>query len=303
MMEKTDIPPYVYSEDVGSLSLLQGDILVVENNFHGLFTEFYPAIKHSAPYVMVLTQSCDLVSGGKRKPKIKHINVCPVRSLKSHIEKYLINEIKPYSIADKKILEKDAIDILKDRLSKLLNNADQKTHFFLPKKLPFNENMVAIIPLSFSFRVEHYDDLLKNRVLSLKPEFRAKIGHIISQLYGRIATPDLVEHSWSDKQIRNYINGILEGVNLMQVPDRNYIEYLRENIHQSLSPEELIQEYGAKQAIKSFEPMKKELIQQNASRIIRLFEDKKKISELMEMDKRNLSKEIKQLLSSENTLP
>ncbi|MFV0821309.1 hypothetical protein, partial [Legionella micdadei] len=74
------------------------------------------------------------------------------------------------------------------KLSNLLNNSDQKTHFFLPKQTPFEDDMVAVLPLSFSFRTDHYDLLLENRVLGIKPEFQAKVGHIIAQLYSSCNT-------------------------------------------------------------------------------------------------------------------
>jgi len=293
-----NIPPYVYREKPNGLSLLQGDILKVEKTFHTLFSTYYPAIKHTDNYVMVLTQSCDLVNERTRKPKLKHINVCPVRSLKSYIEKYMIEEVKPYSTMGKTILEKNALDKLKDTIYKLLNNTEQKTHFFLPKQLPFTENMVAIIPLSFSFRTEHYSSLLENRVLGLKPEFQAKVGHIISQLYGRIGTMDLAECDWDDKKIRNYIKELLQDINLMQVPDNNYIEYLRKNSNNENSvPEALIEQYRTKKAIDSFEPMKNELLQRVTTTMLRTFDDSDKVSSLLAMNKQERAKTIRSLIS------
>lgn len=194
-MTEKNIPPYVYSDRIAENSLLQGDILKVDGNFRQRFKEFYPAIKHpdnEIKYVMVLTQSCDLVKTAKRKPKLNHINVCLVRSLKTLIQRVVDEEIKPVFILDKNLLPRNALDQLKDRISKLLNNTDQKTCFFLPKHAPFTEDMAALLPLSFSFRIDHYDELLRNRVLGLKSEFQAKVGYIISQLYGRIGTPDLI---------------------------------------------------------------------------------------------------------------
>lgn len=170
------IPAYVYQTNSSELSLLQGDILKVDGQFRDRFNEFYPGIKPSAgeiKYVMVLTQSCDLVKTAKRKPKLSHINVCLVRSLKSVIRRILIDEIKPVTIGNEKLLPRDALDRLKDKLSKLLNNSDQKTFFFLPSIDPFTEDMVAILPLSFSFRTEeHYDKLLENRVLANQTLFK-----------------------------------------------------------------------------------------------------------------------------------
>jgi hypothetical protein len=163
VIEET-IPPYIYKDYSTESSLLQGDILKVDGQFAKYFNEFYPAIQPSdgkIEYVMILTQSCDLVRAEKRKPKLSHINVCLVRKLGSVIKRLISEEIKPTTIDNKKILARDALDQLKDKLSKLINNSDQKTHFFLPKQEPFKEDMVAVLPLSFSFRTDHYDLLFR----------------------------------------------------------------------------------------------------------------------------------------------
>jgi hypothetical protein len=295
---EANIPTYVYHEHRSEKSLLQGDILKVTDKFRQNFIDFYPAIKHpdgENKYAMVLTQSCDLVKTEKRKPKLNHLNVCLVRSLKSLIERIINDEIRPTVIGDKKLLLRDALDRLKDKLSKLLNNSELKTHFFLPKKHPFNEDMVAILPLSFSFRTEHYELLLANKVLELKPDFQAKVGHTISQLYGRIGTPDLSDFGWDDKKTRTYINNLLRDSNLAQVPDRSFIEHIKSH---SGTPdiEKLIKEYEARKVAESFQPAKNELLQNIKSELVKLFADTEKINQMTMMSKKDLSKEIAALL-------
>lgn len=83
---------------------------------------------------MVLSQSCDLIRVKKRKPKLSYVNVCLVRRLSSVIKRLIKDEIKPTEMGSKKILARDALDQLKDKLSKLLNNNDQKTHSSFLKK-------------------------------------------------------------------------------------------------------------------------------------------------------------------------
>ena len=301
-MTSISIPPYVYQEKISQSSLLQGDILKVDGQFGAYFEEFYPKIAYKEQdkekYVMVLTQSCDLVKTAKRKPKLTHINVCLIKSLKYVIQKLAIDEIKPVSVAEQRLMQRSALDELKDKLSKLLNNSDQKTYFFLPKSEPFTEDMVAILPLSFSFRVDHYDLLLQNRVLGLKQEFQAKVGHIISQLYGRIGTSDLFDWEWDDKKTRNYIKILLGDLNLSQVPDESFIKYIQENFNRSDSPsiETLIQECQILKNEQSFKPLKNEIMKHTRNSIIRLFEDKNKIESLSKMSKPDLSKEIAKIL-------
>lgn len=151
MIEET-IPPYIYKDHSTESSLLQGDILKVDGQFGKYFDEFYPAIQPSdgkIEYVMILTQSCDLVRAEKRKPKLSHINVCLVRKLGTVIKRLISEEIKPTTIDNKKILARDALDQLKDKLSKLINNSDQKTHFFFLSKNRLKKIWLLCYPYRF----------------------------------------------------------------------------------------------------------------------------------------------------------
>lgn len=155
--------------------------------------------------------------------------------------------------------------------------------------------MVAVLPLSFSFRTDHYDLLLENRVLGITPEFQAKVGHIIGQLYSRIGTPDLHDYGWNDKKTRQFINLLLSNSNLQQVPDIQYIQYIKENMNDTVTDiDALIEEYEALKIKKSLQPLLKNI----KTHLIRLFEDQQKIHSLLASatDKKILSKEINQLL-------
>lgn len=105
MIEVQAVPPYVYKDD-GCDSLSQGDVLKVDGKFREKFKEYYPSINHpdnEEKYVLVLTQSCDLVKIGKRKPKLPHINVCLVRTLEAVIKKIIDDEVQPDVIGGKKL--------------------------------------------------------------------------------------------------------------------------------------------------------------------------------------------------------
>src|SRR5579872_681844 len=151
MNEEYPVPPYVYRDDLYD-SLSQGDILKIDGKFLNKFNEYYPSIDHPHSenrYGLILTQSCDLVKVGKRKPKLPHINICLIRTLDAVIDKIIADEIRPEIIIGKKLMSRSAMVQLKDRLLKLLNNNDQKIHFFLPKKEPFKEDMIALLHMSF----------------------------------------------------------------------------------------------------------------------------------------------------------
>lgn len=294
-----EIPPYIYATDA-SPSLLQGDILKVDGKFRENFNKYYPAIKHNEgedKYVLILTQSCDLVKSDSRQPKLQHVNVCLVRPFEAVIANIIENEAQPEIIGGSKILLKDAMDKLKDQLLKLLNNNDQKIHFFLPKKAPLTQDMIALLHMSFSFRMEqHYEELLANRILSLKPEFQAKLGHVLSELYGRIATSDLLEYGWDDKSSKRYINKLLKKANITQVPDQSFIQYIQEEHLREPDIKKLIQECQAIKLEKKFESVKKRLLQETRHKILKIFKDPLEVKRLQALSANERSTEIKRLI-------
>lgn len=45
-MIETAVPPYIYPKELVQDSLLQGDILKVDGQFHAYFQEFYPKVEY-----------------------------------------------------------------------------------------------------------------------------------------------------------------------------------------------------------------------------------------------------------------
>lgn len=300
MIESPVVPPYIYAASDESLS--QGDVLQVEGQFLDNFKKYYPSLNHrddEKQYVLVMTQSCDLVKTSKRRPKIPHINVCLIRPIRRVLDRIINEDLKPATFRNIKLLARVEMDELKGRLSKLINNNDQKMHFFLPKNGSFKEDMVGLLHMSFSFRTdEHYDEFLQNRVLSLKPEFQAKLGHIISQLYGRIATSDLSDSGWETKATRCYLNNLLENAEVRQVPDKTFIDYLKEKEKEELVDfDTLVQECQGSKRLKQFEPLKNELLQDIKKQLLNVFDNPSKVQSLLSMDKKERSKEIMSLIN------
>ena len=304
MIDPQAVPPYVYEEH-SDPSLAQGDILKVDGEFRQLFKKFYPSIDHADHFnkhVMVTTQSCDLVRYGKRKPKLPHVNVCLVRPLSTIIEKKIIQgELQPTVLGETRVLLEEEIVFLKERLYKLLNNTDQKVFFFLPKKHPFDEDMVALLHLSYSFRIDHYDALLENRILSLKPEFQAKVGHLLAQLYGRIGTSDLFDHEWTDKMIRTYVNAQVDALDIVQIPDLHSLSYVQKHFSDDRSDiSALVKEHKALQLEKQLKPARNEFQQNMKKRLMDFFDDKEQVSALMNMNQKERSKFLKNLTKLDN---
>ncbi|MDJ0625709.1 MAG: hypothetical protein QNJ31_04995 [Candidatus Caenarcaniphilales bacterium] len=204
---KSSVPGYIYDNKFDRESLQQGDVIKVQNELINKFNEFYPTLNHTDQrndqFVMILSQTCDLVRTKKRKLKIDHINLCLVRTIDSLIRRTIENH---QGDMDKSFYKETS-----KKLSRLINNSETKFHFFLPKiEGVFPKDMISILSLNYAFRTnEFYELFLSNRVASLKSEFRAKIGMILSAFYGRVATQDLSEQGWTDEDCSQYVNQLI----------------------------------------------------------------------------------------------
>ncbi len=224
---------YIYSRRKSkSLSLEQGDIIRLDESLKEKIKEYFPlpesTHKNENSYILVLTQTCDLIR--RRKcVKAEHIKFCLIRPFSAYLEKKLENYFNK-KIANIHLGTELQFSYFVEEIMKLLNNSgDIKTYFFLPKKSPFEEHMVAILSVSYPLRIDSYDKLLKNRILSLKPEFQAKLGWFLAQLYGRIAASDLTEYKSSRNlmaTIRKEIEKNFNGNYIIDLPDDRYINKL-----------------------------------------------------------------------------
>lgn len=81
-------------------------------------------------------------------------------------------------------------------LERVLNQNEQSMGlFFLHEdtEAGIGEPAVAFLRVAVALRSEHYEALREARIGRITPEFRAKLGWLIGNLYVRPATPD-----WSD---------------------------------------------------------------------------------------------------------
>jgi hypothetical protein len=303
------IPGYVYLDSPFEVDLCQGDVVKVQGELLEIFQKFYPALDHRADrndqFALILTQSCDLVRrrGSESKPSCNHINVCIVRTLSSHIKR----EVKTLNKQglewnNHQVLPKLAFDGLKDRLAKLINNSESKEHFFLPKCECFPEDMLAILPLSFSFRAsEHYKKFIENRVVSLKPEFCAKIGMLISRYYGRVATMDLCTLGWRSDEITDKAQFILNQLRIYGSSSKikKLKILLKKNHVQAFSTDELDKldlEIKASENLEAVQPFINEANRTALDLISRLISNDEKRTELLSLSEIERRKAIKKML-------
>ncbi len=219
----TEIPGYIYAESANPDCLGQGDIIQCNGDVLKLFNEFYPSLNSkdtfgkSDNYLMIVTQSCDLFKSSTRKPKLEHFSVCLVRQF----DRFLLRHTKSRNF-DKYgsyyLTSEADHDSFKTYISGIINNSNLKQNLFLPKSVYFKSHMIALLPLKYSFRIDQYDSFLKERICSLRSEFQAKLGYLLADFYGRVATPDLQESGWTDKQLYTVTANLLKDLNVVSVP-------------------------------------------------------------------------------------
>lgn len=189
---------WTYERFSAADDLAQGDILEPTAELSEVFRTVHPHFS-SPKYTgfLVLTQTCDLVCrGAPLKPKAKYIQICSIRPLEQ-IKGKLFSEVETplYENGFKQGSRRK----LEDFMSKLCNQNEQsKGLFFLYRDLDgikSDKDGVAFLRVSVSLRQEHEPILRKARIGRLCPEFRAKLGWLVGNLFDRPATRD-----WDEEQ-------------------------------------------------------------------------------------------------------
>ncbi|MFW2571950.1 hypothetical protein [Legionella sp. 29fVS95] len=244
-----------------SINLAQGDIIHLNDDLSEEFRKHYN-IEFDLQYIMILSQTCDLVKG---RNKINHINVCIVRPFKNFILREA-KKLKHKEISGYHLIKKQEYKELVNVVYKLINNSDAKSHLYLPKKPPFEEEMVAVFGVNYPLRFDKYDLLLNNRVLSVKNDFKAKIGQIISTLYHRVTVSEVTDlKGWQKNKLLDCVVNILDSFGFISVKNeiideleeidipkqklKKRITTLEENLKNSEKKDELIKAYGSIKAL------------------------------------------------------
>ncbi|MFO9099766.1 hypothetical protein [Legionella pneumophila] len=254
------IPAYVYDKS-GNTSLQQGDIIRVSGKLRALFKKFYPGLplkRYEKRYLMIISQSCDLMNDNEknRVPKVDHINLCVISKFSSYVNR-IRNKYNTRILNDYCILEETIIQEIKNTIAKLINNSESKIHFFLPQKPPFKEDMIAVLSLSYSFRVEHYNEIMENKVLSLRPEFQSKIGSLIGSFYNRVATSDLSSINYNDNMLSDFIDYTLRKNKIIPIKNSTQFEYIQSKKSEIISPEAIDSLITNFNAIQDYSKLKK----------------------------------------------
>lgn len=184
---------WTYEDVPESSALEQGDILRPTDQLREVFSMVHPHFCDDK-YLgfIVATQSCDLVPRGGF-PKAAYVNISTIRPLSQVIHKLIEHVAVPIG---PQAFRSSAKGDVRRLLERLLNQNEQALGLFFlypDADAGVAELSVAVLRVSIAVRREHYRVLQESRVGRLRPEFQAKLGWLIGNLYGRPATPD-----WAD---------------------------------------------------------------------------------------------------------
>jgi hypothetical protein len=94
------------------------------------------------------------------------------------------------------VCNKDGERDVQQTLERLLHNVEDG-HFFLRRGSHQNitRDLCVFLTLSVALRIGHFDACVSSKIAELQDVFQAKVGWLTGNLYSRIGTPDLEEHS------------------------------------------------------------------------------------------------------------
>ncbi len=205
---------WTYTEDKPSseVEIEQGDILQPTDALKAILADVHPHFL-SDKYLgfIVTTQSCDLVRRSARL-KASYINLAVIRPLSQVIGKLLSYAATPVAPGAFRRSDKGTARRL---LGRLLNQNEQAMGLFFlcqDADVGIGEHAVAFLRVSVALRADHYDALRDARTGRLEPEFRAKLGWLVGNLYVRPATRDWTDFDGGKKRSDQLVTDCLDAV-------------------------------------------------------------------------------------------
>lgn len=214
---------WTYEKFKPDSDLEQGDIIFPNDELRKLLLDVHPYFADEK-YIgfAVASQSCDLVRRGGES-KARYISIAPVRALPS-VAHRLFEQVIP-SVAPglfRASLKRQGLEFLK----RLFDQNEQALGLFYlheDGEVGLGVPCVAFLRVKVALKAQHYAALTNARRGRLSPEFRAKFGWLVGNLYSRAASPDWSDYPGGEGQIEKmtsaYIEEQLEGLGPVWVDD------------------------------------------------------------------------------------
>jgi hypothetical protein len=203
---------FTYKEHDKTSDLQQGDLLEIKGPLKDVLREYhnYYASNGDYKYLMVLTQTCDLVRRKGEPLKSKYISIAAVKLALKALDKEFAHQWQTDAEHSLQVLNKEIKGRVRGFVEKLLNN-NQAEYFYLEPDatLGFANPMVAFLKLSVPLRAEeHYGKCMAARIGQLNPEFQAKLGWLVGNSYSRVGTADWLPDNATPDDYRDRIESL-----------------------------------------------------------------------------------------------
>lgn len=202
---------WTYTEVSPGADLMQGDILVPTEQLQGIFQNVHPHFldpKYTG--FLVTTQSCDMVRRDGRSYSTRYLNIAVVRQLEDVLHDFLAHVCKPVAVRVYLHESKGEANRLLQRIFNQNEHALGLFYLHEDANAGIAVPSVALLRVGITLRVEHYDLLVQSRRGRLGPEFTAKLGWLVANLYSRVGTPDWSEPQEREKQLKALIQDTLD---------------------------------------------------------------------------------------------
>ena len=227
--------PYLTYDELDVTSLSQGDVIARTPAIEALLEKIHPHYFRTESYrfFVVLTQSCDLVRrvGSPPKCKSRYITLAAVRPLALAVGRELEEQLEQRGIDSViRITEERTRAVVRQFVERMLNN-NEDDFFFLTAapETGLSEDHCAFLRLSIAVRAqEHYDTILKAKILQLTEPFQHKLGYLVGKAYSRVATEDWVPRFATQQEFDARVTKIMReciGDKVICVAPHEYVKF------------------------------------------------------------------------------
>jgi hypothetical protein len=267
---------FTYAATLDRTSLFQGDVLRRTPEVDAVLREVHPHYtKDDYRYLMVLTQSCDLVRRYAKNTqcKARYLSLAAVRPfslvLSREIERFQRNPLeRAHQLCDATHREK-----VHQFAERLMNNNEEEyfyLHPFQHRDVPAGvaEPVCAFLALSIAVKSElHYETCLAAKILQLDESFQHKLGWLTGKMYSRVGTADWVPDALSEEEFETYVASVVGDACAWIDPTvRNKLfKRLKDVAENERTPQRVLAEY---EELKASTPKKKEMFVERLGEIL-----------------------------------
>ncbi len=197
VLKRLDTMPthWGYAKFEATDDLEQGDFLIPTEELRSVLNLVHPHFcDNKYTGYLVITQSCDLVRRDGDLAKARYVNIATVRPLQLILYQLLATRCESVCGAFLKSGWREAWELL-ERITNQNENTLGLFYLHPDSDLEFASASVAFLRVSIALRADHYEILMNARRGRLKPDFQAKLGWLVGNLYARPASRD-----WADSE-------------------------------------------------------------------------------------------------------